>query len=71
MPVLQKFRNKKQRKVFRINRNRNKNAEGLSTGLDHIKELGVTHVHLLPCFDFYSIDESQPINHNITGVMIR
>jgi pullulanase len=37
-----------------------KNAEGLSTGLDHIKELGVTHVHLLPCFDFYSIDESQP-----------
>ena len=34
-----------------------KNAEGLSTGLDHIKELGVTHVHLLPCFDFYSIEE--------------
>jgi pullulanase len=37
-----------------------KNEEGLSTGIDHIKELGVTHVHLLPCFDFYSIDESQP-----------
>jgi len=37
-----------------------KNTEGLSTGLDHIKELGVTHVHLLPCFDFYSIDESKP-----------
>ena len=37
-----------------------KNQEGLSTGLDHIKELGVTHVHLLPCFDFYSIDESKP-----------
>jgi len=37
-----------------------KNLEGLSTGLDHIKELGVTHVHLLPCFDFYSIDESKP-----------
>ncbi|HEX3168855.1 MAG TPA: type I pullulanase [Chitinophagaceae bacterium] len=33
---------------------------GLSTGLDHIKELGVTHVHLLPCFDFYSLDETQP-----------
>jgi pullulanase len=39
-----------------------KNAEGLSTGLDHIKELGVTHVHLLPVFDFYSIDESKPDN---------
>lgn len=37
-----------------------KNGEGLSTGLDHIKELGVTHVHLLPCFDFYSLDESLP-----------
>ena len=37
-----------------------KNDEGLSTGLDHIKGLGVTHVHLLPCFDFYSIDESKP-----------
>ena len=37
-----------------------KNEAGHSTGLDHIKELGVTHVHLLPCFDFYSLDESQP-----------
>jgi pullulanase len=37
-----------------------KNAEGLSTGLDHIKELGVTHVHLLPFYDFYSVDESIP-----------
>ncbi|HEX6847510.1 MAG TPA: type I pullulanase [Chitinophagaceae bacterium] len=37
-----------------------KNPEGHSTGLDHIKDLGVTHVHLLPCFDFYSLDESKP-----------
>src|SRR5436190_20699101 len=37
-----------------------KNQEGLSTGLDHLKELGVTHIHLLPFFDFYSIDESKP-----------
>ncbi|HPG11350.1 MAG TPA: type I pullulanase [Chitinophagaceae bacterium] len=34
------------------------NPDGLSTGLDHIKELGVTHVHLLPVYDFYSIDET-------------
>jgi pullulanase len=34
------------------------NNEGLSTGLDHIQELGVTHVHLLPFFDFKSSDES-------------
>ncbi|MBC7872967.1 MAG: type I pullulanase [Ferruginibacter sp.] len=37
-----------------------KNLAGLSTGLDHIKELGVTHVHLLPLYDFNSIDETQP-----------
>jgi len=37
-----------------------KNAEGLSTGLDHLKELGVTHIHLLPFFDFNSVDETKP-----------
>lgn len=37
-----------------------KNAAGLATGLDHIKELGVTHVHLLPFYDFNSIDETKP-----------
>ena len=33
--------------------------DGLSTGIDHLKELGITHVHLLPVFDFYSIDEKK------------
>ena len=33
---------------------------GVQTGLDHLQELGVTHVHLLPSYDFFSIDESQP-----------
>lgn len=32
---------------------------GLKTGIDHLVELGVTHVHLLPSFDFRSMDESQ------------
>lgn len=36
-----------------------KGPGGVSTGLDHIKELGVTHVHLLPCFDFLSVDETR------------
>jgi len=36
-----------------------KNIWGQATGLDHLKELGITHVHLLPVFDFLSIDESQ------------
>ena len=52
-----------------------KNKDGLSTGLDHLKELGVTHIHLLPFFDYNSVDESDlqkpqynwgydPLNYN-------
>lgn len=36
-----------------------KSAEGLATGIDHIAELGATHVHLLPSFDYCSVDESR------------
>ncbi|MBQ3543806.1 MAG: type I pullulanase [Lachnospiraceae bacterium] len=34
------------------------NNDGIPTGLDHIKDLGVTHIHLLPVYDFGSIDET-------------
>lgn len=27
------------------------------TGLDHLEELGITHIHLMPIFDFGSVDE--------------
>lgn len=33
---------------------------GVKTGLDHLVELGVTHVHLLPVNDFATVDEAQP-----------
>jgi pullulanase len=39
-----------------------KSPEGLSSGIDHLKELGVTHVHLLPVADFSTVDESKPDN---------
>jgi pullulanase len=52
-----------------------KNMAGLSTGLSHIKELGVTHIHLLPFYDYNSVDETKaaeqynwgydPVNYNI------
>ncbi|WP_339629508.1 type I pullulanase [uncultured Maribacter sp.] len=35
-----------------------KGTDNISTGIDHLKELGITHVHLLPTFDHYSIDET-------------
>ncbi len=33
---------------------------GTATGLSHLKELGVTHVHLLPVYDFFTVDEEKP-----------
>ena len=38
-----------------------KNPDGISTGLDHIKSLGVTHIHLLPVYDYGFTDESLPL----------
>lgn len=37
---------------------------GVKTGLDHLVELGITHVHLLPPFDFASVDEARPDQFN-------
>ena len=53
-----------------------RSPEGLATGIDHLKELGVTHVHLLPSYDYASIDETRldenrynwgydPLNYNV------
>jgi pullulanase len=35
-----------------------KNTFGEETGLDHLQELGITHLHLLPVFDYKSVDEN-------------
>ncbi|MBQ7416098.1 MAG: type I pullulanase [Oscillospiraceae bacterium] len=53
-----------------------KTLGGNPTGLDHIKSLGITHLHLLPVYDYGSVDESRldvpqfnwgydPINYNV------
>jgi pullulanase len=34
-------------------------VDGERTGLDHLKELGVTHVHILPSYDYASVDETK------------
>ena len=44
-----------------------KTQEGNTAGIDHLKELGVTHVHLLPSYDFGSVDESQVDNPDYEG----
>ena len=53
-----------------------KNTAGQATGIDHLKELGITHVHLLPSYDYASVDETKlnenkynwgydPLNYNV------
>lgn len=38
--------------------------EGLATGIDHLKELGITHVQILPSYDYASIDEADLDQNN-------
>lgn len=51
-------------------------CQGQKTGIDHLVELGVTHVHLLPSYDYGSVDETRldvpqynwgydPVNYNV------
>ena len=35
---------------------------GERSGIDHLKELGITHVHLLPTFDYAHGNETQPVD---------
>ncbi len=43
---------------------RSTSCGGVQTCLDHLISLGITHVHLLPVFDFATIDERIPITEN-------
>ena len=36
------------------------NEHGQPVGVDYLKELGITHVHLLPVYDYATVDESNP-----------
>lgn len=53
-----------------------KNASGMSTGLDYLVDLGITHVQVLPMFDYATVDEANltepqynwgydPLNYNV------
>ena len=52
-----------------------KTRGGFAAGLDHLKELGITHLHLLPVFDYGACDERKghpeynwgydPVNFNV------
>ncbi len=51
-------------------------SSGIATGVDHLVDLGVTHVHLMPFYDFGSVNETytfenlynwgyDPVNFNV------
>ena len=40
----------------------NRTPQGEQSGLDHLAELGITHVHLLPANDYAGGDETQPVD---------
>jgi pullulanase len=45
-----------------------KDPNGKATGIDHLKELGVTHVQILPIYDFGSAQYNwgyDPVNYNV------
>ena len=62
-------------KFLGLTETRRKTKTGQPTGLDHIKDLGVTHVHLLPVYDYGFTDEGRkspqynwgydPVNFNV------
>ena len=62
-------------KFVAMTEERTVSAEGEATGIDHLKELGITHLQILPMFDYGSIDETtleknrynwgyDPVNYN-------
>ena len=51
-------------------------ANGVPTGVDHMKDLGITHLHILPMYDYGSVNEANlmtaqfnwgydPVNYNV------
>ena len=62
-------------KFLGLTETKKKTKTGQSTGLDHMKTLGITHVHLLPVYDFGFTDEGRkspqynwgydPVNFNV------
>jgi pullulanase len=48
-------------KFLAFTENDTKTVNDVSTGLAHLKELGITHIHLLPVNDYFTVDEEKPL----------
>ena len=63
-------------KYLGVIENGSRTASGIPTGIDHFKTLGITHLHILPMYDYGSVDETRleipqfnwgydPVNYNV------
>lgn len=52
----------KKGKYLGLAENGTKTTDGIPTALDHMVDLGITHLHILPMYDFGSVDETSNIN---------
>ena len=63
-------------KFLGLTEKKTKNLSGISTGLDYLIDLGITHVQILPMFDYATVDETNltepqynwgydPLNYNV------
>jgi pullulanase len=50
-------------KYLAFTENGTKSPTGAKTGIDYLVDLGITHVHLLPSFDYASVDETRLLNN--------
>ena len=60
---------KNQKKYLAFTEKGTKTSKGVATGLDHLIDLGVTHVQLMPSFDFFAGTAYNwgynPLNYNV------
>ena len=57
----------KQGKYLGVVESGTKTAKGATSGLDYLKKLGVTHVQIMPMYDYGSVNETGDLSYNVQG----
>ena len=57
----------KQGKYLGVVESGTKTAKGAISGLDYLKSLGVTHVQIMPMYDYGSVNETGDLSYNADG----
>ena len=57
----------KQGKYLGVVESGTKTKEGATSGLDYLKQLGISHVQIMPMYDYGSVDETGDLSYNANG----